>query len=305
MKTPDYNKQVNLLLSIMPLVAKERSFALHGGTAINMFHSNMPRLSIDIDLTWLPVENRENSLAGINASLKRIAYLVEATLPETFAQHRQTDAKLIISNREASVKVEVNTIKRGCYCPPVMQTLCDKAQQQFDAFCEIQVVEKSHLFGGKICAALDRQHPRDLFDIKQLFKTQQFDDELKKGFIFYLISSGRPVSEMLFPNLVDQRQALENQFAGMTNQEFTYGDYENTRVLLIEKIHASLTTSDKLFLLRFEQGMPDWSPYDFSIFPAVQWKLLNIQRLKTQNPAKHQKMCMEFEKRLAFQANKA
>jgi predicted nucleotidyltransferase component of viral defense system len=298
MKSPDYKKQVQLLLSVLPLVAKEKCFALHGGTAINMFHSNMPRLSVDIDLTYLPVDNRVNSLTGINAALQRIASQIEESFPDTIAQHRQTDAKLIVSNKDAGIKVEANIIKRGCFSPPEMKLLCAEAQQEFDAFCDIQVVEKSHLFGGKICAALDRQHPRDLFDIQQLFKTQQFDDELKKGFIFYLVSSGRPVYEMLFPNLNDQKQAFENQFAGMTRHVFTYDDYTETRLLLIDKIHSSLTAADKQFLVSFEQGIPDWDLYDFSIFPAVQWKLLNIQHLKTQNPAKHQKMFKSFEERL-------
>lgn len=288
------------MLSVLPLVARESNFALHGGTAINMFHRNMPRLSVDVDLTYLPVDTRVNSLAGIKDALQRIAYQVEATLPKTFVEHRQADARLIISNREASTKVEVNTIKRGCYSPPEIKVLCDKAQKEFDAFCEIQVVDKPHLFGGKICAALDRQHPRDLFDIQQLFKTQTFDCALKKGFIFYLVSSGRPLAEMLFPNLTDQRQAFENHFAGMTRQPFTYADYENTRLLLIEEIHSSLAYEDKHFLLMFEQGTPDWRLYDFSIFPAVQWKLLNIQNLKSQNPAKHQKLCRDFKESLAF-----
>lgn len=300
MKTPDYNKQANLLLSVLPLVARESNFALHGGTAINMFHSNMPRLSVDIDLTYLPVDTRVNSLAGIKDALQRIAYQVEATLPETSVELRQADARLIISNREASIKVEVNTIKRGCYSPPEIKVLCDKAQKEFDAFCEIQVVDKPHLFGGKMCAALDRQHPRDLFDIQQMFKTQTFDSVLKKGFIFYLVSSGRPLAEMLFPNLADQKQAFTNHFSGMTRQSFTYEDYESTRLLLIEKIHASLTSEDKHFLLMFEQGTPDWHLYDFSIFPAVQWKLLNIQNLKSQNPDKHLKLCRDFKERLAF-----
>lgn len=160
------------------------------------------------------------------------------------------------------------------------------------------VVNKPHLFGGKICAALDRQHPRDLFDIQQIFKTHNFDSELKKGFIFYLLSSGRPFTEMLFPNLTDQRQAFENQFTGMTKQPFYYADYEATRLFLIEQIHSLLTFEDKQFLVQFEQGAPDWSLYDFSIFPAVQWKLLNIDQLKAQNPSKYHNNYTNLEKKL-------
>lgn len=73
MNTRKYEKQVHLLLSVLPLVAKEKCFALHGGTAINLFHHNMPRLSVDIDLTYLPVEDRDTSIAHINKSLHRIS----------------------------------------------------------------------------------------------------------------------------------------------------------------------------------------------------------------------------------------
>ncbi len=298
MRARDYEKQVTLLLAVLPTVANETCFALHGGTAINMFHSSLPRLSVDIDLTYLPLDNRNNSMLGINAALKRIAARIEKTLPRTHVQHRQADAKLLISNRESTIKVEVNTVKRGCFSAPEMKTLCDKAQQDFGAFCEMAVVNKPHLFGGKICAALDRQHPRDLFDIQQIFNTHQFDSDLKKGFIFYLLSSGRPLVEMLFPNLIDQRQVFENQFSGMTNQLFTYSDYESTRLFLIEKIHSLLTIEERQFLVQFEMGVPDWDLYDFSSFPAVQWKLLNINQLKAQNPAKYHNYYTTLEKKL-------
>lgn len=62
-----YKKQVELLLKTLPEVAKETCFALHGGTAINLFIRNMPRLSVDIDLTYLPIEGYETSRTNINA----------------------------------------------------------------------------------------------------------------------------------------------------------------------------------------------------------------------------------------------
>lgn len=235
-----YKKQVQLLLAVLPLVAKENCFALHGGTAINLFHHNMPRLSVDIDLTYLPVEDRNTSIANIKKSLHRISQQIESFLPNTSVLHLHTEAKLIVSDREVSIKVEVNTIKRGCFAPPVTMALCVNAQRQFDAFCEIQLVDNAHLFGGKMCAALDRQHPRDLFDINKMFAIQPFDDELKKGFIFYLVSSNRPIVEMLFPHLQDQHLVFEKQFTGMTYEPFSYADYENTRELLIQKTHTSL-----------------------------------------------------------------
>lgn len=52
-----YKDQVKLLLDVLPLVSKGQCFALHGGTAINLFIRNMPRLSVDIDITYLPIED--------------------------------------------------------------------------------------------------------------------------------------------------------------------------------------------------------------------------------------------------------
>lgn len=68
-----YKKQVSLLLDILPEVAKEDVFALHGGTAINLFCLNMPRLSVDIDLTYIPAsEDRDRDLQNIRSALENI-----------------------------------------------------------------------------------------------------------------------------------------------------------------------------------------------------------------------------------------
>ncbi len=78
----EYKKQVQLLLTVMPEVAKEDCFALHGGTAINLFIRNMPRLSFDIDLTYLPFEDFETSRVNINAALQRIMGNIKKVLPD-------------------------------------------------------------------------------------------------------------------------------------------------------------------------------------------------------------------------------
>jgi len=300
MNTRNYKKQVQLLLAVLPLVANENCFALHGGTAINLFHHNMPRMSVDIDLTYLLVENRDTSMENINLALGRIKQKILEYLPNTHVKHRPKEAKLIVSNMEVSIKVEVNTIKRGCFSPPQIRTLSKHAQQEFDAFCEMQLVDNAHLFGGKICAALDRQHPRDLFDIQRMFRNMAFDNDLKKGFIFYLVSSNRPFIEMLFPNFKDQKSVFENQFTGMTFEPFSYEDFKTTRTHLIQEIYASLSAADKQFLLSIENGLPDWGIYDFSSFPAIQWKLLNVNKLKEHNPTKHKKMLSQLETKLSI-----
>ena len=102
-------------------------------------------------------------------------------------------------------------------------------------------------------------------------------------FIFSLLSSNRPIYELLNPNRTDQRQAFENQFAGMSDQEFSYEDFEETREILIKTIQKILKREDKDFIISFKRLEPDWSIYDFEKYPAIQWKLENLRRFKDQN----------------------
>lgn len=167
-----YKKQVRLLLDILPQVAKEDCFALHGGTAINLFIRDMPRLSVDIDLTYLPIEDRETSVKAISAALETIKARIEQRLRNITVIHRKDAAKLQVSGNGVDIKLEVNLINRGALSAIRMIPLCDKAQTEFEVFLEMPVVSLGQLYGGKIVAALDRQHPRDLFDIKHLLATE-------------------------------------------------------------------------------------------------------------------------------------
>lgn len=290
MSIQKYRKQVSLLLKVLPVLSAESSLALHGGTAINLFHRNMPRLSVDIDLTYLPIADRDSSVDDINRSLNNVKLQIERIFPQLSVVLKNKSSKLFISGSDATIKLEVNLIKRGCYAETRIMSLCPKAQMQYLSFCETKIVETGHLYGGKICAALDRQHPRDLFDIHMLFKNEGITVEIMKGFIFYLICSNRPFAEMLNPNLIDQRSVFDKQFSGMTEENFTYDDFEATRQKLIKEIQALVSITDREFLCSIEEGNPAWHIYDFKSFPAVQWKLLNIAKLKEANPAKHRAM---------------
>lgn len=282
-----YKKQVALLLRVIPEVEKEECFALHGGTAINLFVRNMPRLSVDIDLTYLPVEDRATTYENIGLSLEKIKKNIEERIPNAKVNHQKKLLKLQISNNEAQIKIEVNQGMRGVIDKVEKRVLCDIAQEQFDVFCTINVVSLGQLYGGKICAALDRQHPRDLFDVKLLLENEGFTQEIKTGFLYALLSSKRPLQEMLFPHYTDQSQAFVRQFEGMTLESFTYQDFENTRIKILEEIHRSLSIRDKDFIVSFEETKPDWAIYDFESYPSVQWKLQNLIKLKTNNPQKH------------------
>jgi predicted nucleotidyltransferase component of viral defense system len=282
-----YKNQVALLLKVLPEVAKEECFALHGGTAINLFVRNMPRLSVDIDLTYIPLEGRTESFEHINTALKNIEERIRKVDSSIKIVPQEAKLKLQIQDTKALIKVEVNQGIRGLIGDIEKRELCEKTEEQFDAFCLVPCVPLNQLYGGKICAALDRQHPRDLFDVKYLLENEGFTEDIKTGFLFCLLSSKRPIIEMLYPSLINQEQAYKNQFVGMTEDEFSYEDFESTRTALIETIHNELTTTDKQFIVSFENATPDWELYNFADFPAVKWKLQNLAKLKSSNPDKH------------------
>lgn len=305
---PRYRAQVDLLLRILPHVAEEEVFALKGGTAINLFIREMPRLSVDIDLTYLPLDDRETGLENIAAGLRRIKERLEKVAPEVNAQILEqtdgTEAKLLCSSSRPSVAeviIEVNTTLRGHLWPVRMMSVADAVQDEFGKFAAIKVVSHQELFGGKICAALDRQHPRDLFDVYHLFKNEGFSDDIKTGFIATLLGGGRPINELIYPNFLDQRAVFQHKFAGMTADPFTYEQFEATREELIAKIHSALNDDDKRFLISFKKGEPNWGLFPvpgLKDMPAIRWKLQNIQKLIRQNPDKHKDLLKALEEKL-------
>lgn len=282
-----YKKQVALLIRIMPSVYRIKEFAVHGGTAINLFHKNMPRYSVDIDLTYIPIESRDVSLNTINTKLLEVKQSLEKSIPDVKVIHKPDVWKLLCTYGEATVKIEVNGTKRGLIGDTVDMPLCEKAMNEFSMGCKARTVSFSQLYGGKITAALSRQHPRDLFDCKYM-NLDSFN-EVKDGFMLCLLGSDKPIIESLQPNPVNQTDALENQFQGMSDIPFGYEDYTSARTELLTLTNESLTDIDKEFLLSFESGTPNWSKCtsgDLSKYPSVQWKLLNIEKLKQSNAKK-------------------
>lgn len=296
-----YKAQVELLLDILPYVAKEKCFALKGGTAINMFIWDMPRLSVDIDLTYLPFDSREIAFHNIITALTNIKLDINRSMPQveaTLLNKAGMQDKLICKVAGTQVKVEVNPIMRGYIEPPNVMQLSRLAQQEFSKFSAIQVISRGELFGGKICASLDRQHPRDLFDINHLFKEGGITTEIKQGFIAALLSHNKPIYEMLNPRFIDQKEVFAKQFEGMTKSLFTYECFDDTRKTLIKNIHSVLDKADKLLLLSFKLGEPDWSYTSINNLqnlPAVQWKLANIKRLIKDNSRKHKELVKKLQ----------
>ena len=293
----EYARKVEILLRMIPLVTEEGVFAVHGGTAINLFVRNLPRYSVDIDLTYIPLEDRTSSLAHINGHLQTIAQKARKSFPGVHIVEKPETSKLLCEYRGRQIKIEVNQTKRGVVGGDVVRkAVCDKAQDEFGLYCEATIVPMTQLYGGKIAAALSRQHPRDLFDVKYM---EYPFEQTREGLLFCLLGSDRPIHESFVPSLIDQHDALVNQFDGMSDIPFTYEEFEQTRDELTRKVDALLTPEDKSFLLSFESSEPDWEHFEFGYFqdyPSVKWKLQNLLKLKSQNPTKLKEEVSKLER---------
>ncbi len=286
-----YMRQTELLLRVLPYIHEIGVFALHGGTAINLFHDEMPRLSVDIDLTYLPIEDRGTDLKAIKANLEEIATELRRVVPGIQVINPNQimgEYKLFCNLKGVQIKIKVNTINRGVIGDVENRSLCTRAQEKFDQFFEMRTVPKNQLYGGKIIAALDRQHPRDIFDTMRLLDKESLDEEIIRGFLFCLLSSSKPMHEILAPVFKDQQSAMNTQFKGMTDVDFTYSVYELQRNRLLDAILKSLNGQHLHFLRSVAENKPDWIFGDWSNFPRISWKLKNLLELEKNNKSKFQ-----------------
>ena len=281
-----YKKQAELLLSVLEISLKDNRFALKGGTAINLFYRDLPRYSVDIDLCYLPLEDRTTSMENIHLILHKISAEIRK-LPRLRVTPSQPlngrgEAKLQVEDHKVKIKIEPNYILRGHLFPTRSLPISKKAVDEFGVDFYANCLSFEDVYGGKICAALDRQHPRDLFDIKVLFENEGLTENIKHAFLLYLISGNRPFNEMLMPNHKDISGIYEADFKDMANIQVTLEELVQARSMLCAEILKSLNNDDRAFLQSFVRNTPDWHLVKHSKikdFPAVRWKLLNQQKM--------------------------
>lgn len=287
-----YYRQVQLLMQVLPLVAKHDCFALKGGTAINLFVRDLPRLSVDIDLVFLPMMDRDNALKAITHHLDKIGKDLKSDLQNVTVVRSfefKKDALRLVVTREilgttVQIKIELSPVLRGTVYVPSLMHVTGSVEDEF-GFAEISVVNFADLYAGKICAALDRQHPRDLFDIKLLLDNEGFPDNLRKALLVYMISHPRPIAELLRPKFKDISTLYKGEFKSMAAVDIPLADLLLAREQLVDKIHATLSGSEKEFLLTFKSRKPDWSLLgidNVDQLPAVKWKLRNLEAMNTE-----------------------
>ena len=301
----EFRRQAALLVRVIPLVAKETRFALKGGTAINLFVRDMPRLSVDIDLTYLPVEDRATSLAHIDAAMQRLAKRITAGVRGAAVVTSRLAAEKIISKLfvkadGVTIKIEVTPVLRGCVYDPETRSVSPAVEAQF-GFAEIQVVSLADLYAGKLVAALDRQHPRDLFDVRDLLANEGIDDSLRKAFLVYILSHNRPMADVLAPPRLDISQEFERGFEGMTEKPVTLEDLLQAREDLVAELVGKMPAEHRRFLSSFKKGKPEWDLLGIAHvekLPAVQWRMQNLAKAA---PKKREKLIGDLHKALGIE----
>jgi predicted nucleotidyltransferase component of viral defense system len=297
-----YNSQIKIILEVLPFVNKKKVFSLKGGTALNLFFWDMPRLSVDIDLCYLPIENRQETYTSIHHNLLELKNDIEQQLKckvfSSFPLDGKREAKLVLEKNGINIKIEPNYILRGSLFEPVTLPISSVASSMYNVEVECKCLSKADLFAGKICAALDRQHPRDLFDIYQFLKNDNWDEQITEAFIFYLISHNRPIHELITPNIQPIMSIFKSEFLGMTRQKITLNELESARTELITKVNNVFSDVNKEFLVSIASGSPKWNLYSYpkiKDWPSVRWKLLNINKM---GKTKKERQVLELKKAL-------
>jgi predicted nucleotidyltransferase component of viral defense system len=287
-----YRRQVSLLVRVLPYVARQGCFALKGGTAINLFLRDMPRLSVDIDLTYLPVEARDVSLRAIDKAMKDIAETAGSNSPaEEIVTGTPNEegavTKLFARGNGVQIKIEVTPVLRGCVFEPQTRSVSRAVEDTF-GYAEIQLVSFADLYGGKIVAALDRQHPRDLFDVRDLLANEGISDDLRRAFIVYLLSHDRPMHEVITARRKDITREYERGFAGMTEAPVALDELLAARESIIKSIIGQMPDTHRRLLISFERGAPEWPLLGLdhvSELPAVRWRQQNLDKLEERTRA--------------------
>lgn len=300
-----YLATARLLTQLAPVVFASGLFALKGGTAINLFLRDLPRLSVDLDLVFLDHRRpRAQALAAIAAALGdvRTALKREGYAVQVLGSAPGDDTKLVVRREHLLVKVEVNTVIRGTIHPPQMRSLSPAASDALRADVELPLLADAEIYGGKLVAALDRQHPRDLFDVLQLYAHGGITPDMRRAFVVYLASHNRTVHEVLFPSRKPLRLAYEGSFSGMTSTPVTLDDLVAVRERLCAELPASLDEAEREFLRSLVRARPAWSllgiPHAADL-PALRWRLENLRELERTQPARFRALASALDERLA------
>ena len=258
-----YLNQVRFLINILGEIKQSSSnFTLKGGTAINLFYQNLPRLSIDIDLVYLPIKERDKSLREISDFLSEISNKLNYKFHSIIDIDTKYFKKLIVKSNFGNIKIEPSFIIRGNLETVNNVELCKKAQSSFETNINFQCLSINEVYAGKFIAALDRQHPRDLFDIRifieQFVNLKNNTEKFYELVLIYLLQSNRPISELIEPNFLNLKRIYYDQFLGITNIEVSLEELKETRLELVKIMKHSIFYKYFNFITSFMNVKPHW-----------------------------------------------
>ncbi len=277
---------VRLLLAVAPLVFRGGRFAMKGGTALNLFVHDLPRLSVDIDVAFTDHRlAREVALGAISEDLRAARQLIETRgyRAEIAGRPDGEEVRMLIRDRTAQVKVEVNGVFRGTLLRPRPADLVASAQELFATTVTVPVLETQELYGGKLVAAMDRQHPRDLFDVREMFARYDLPPAFVDCFVAYLAGHNRPIHEVLFPRTKEIGPLYRSDFVGMTKDDVSLDELKAIQTELPTRLQRALGPQHRDFLLSLVRLEPRWDLLPFphlGELPAIRWKLAHLERLR-------------------------
>lgn len=213
----------------------------------------------------------------------------------------EAETKLLVEDPTSQVKIEVNTVFRGTVLPVMPRPLVRAAVTDFATEFNLPTLAPDELYGGKLVAALDRQHPRDLFDVHVMFESGGLTDGTVECFVIYLAGHNRPTHEVLFGREKDISAEFRGQFSGMTREPVALDTLLEARRRLREELSSRLTEQQRHFLLGLARAEPDWSLLACTHageLPALRWKLENLQRFRERRPADFGKQANQLERLL-------
>lgn len=297
-----YVDTVRLMLEVAPEVFASGRVAMKGGTALNFFVQDLPRLSVDIDVVFVPHQTpRDTALAEIANELSALQTRINrrGIRAELTSSKTGDETKLFVRRDRIEVKIEINHVFRGTLLPVETRSLTKTASDLFTTALAVPTLAVAELYRSKLVAAMDRQHPRDLFDVHGMFQRFGLTPEIVECFVGYIAGHNRPVHEVLGSRDIDLARPFDNEFAGMERLPVSLRVLEEARIRLRRELAVALTADHKRFLIGLVAGQPPWEAMQcrhLAELPAIQWKLQNLARLKRTNPVKFQAQADELQR---------
>ena len=300
--TNRFYAQARLAAEILPYVTHPDVFVLKGGTHINLFCRDLPRLSVDIDLVFTgPGGSSDKATKEIlRTHMKALKARLSDVKPGGYKSTLRADAKAKVTVKRDGIRVktEASPIGVGTYYRPVQLHPQPRAQEILGIREPVWGVTEEEAYAGKMCAALYRQMPRDIFDIMMLYEHGGISDDLFKTFAVYVACNSAHPRKLLCPAAKLLNAAHTMTFAGMSEVEVPVSHLIHVRNQLLADVRKRMDRSLVNMLLSLHDAEPDFGLIDrpsAERMHAIQRKVQNLRHFRETNPEAHAAQRAEIE----------